>query len=689
MTQDAKSQAKARVVVKGENSAGGEPPKNARSSDRARRLSEEDKPEEKKEITVNYIRHAMAHQAAEMSAMIDSNHNCCMKWLDQYEEKERVAEFHLQELKWQLESTVRSHKELLHTAEKDKAMNDALVHAHHGHAKKLLIMRDQAARVAESENFRLREQLASLQAVGRSNVLKSSVSTGKGWYNDSDPQVSMGASMMKTTMQSTAGASGLESGVLDRLENAQRVLETWATNHHPKLPAPPSESESDESGAELPGMLPDRPGTSGTAEENAEALALTNQYAQYKGKKRGDKKMKKGAKFLAVKERVNTMVFDRRKTTDYYYETGCMARTVRSSSFESATMVAIFLNAIWIGVDTGFNGEDFLLNAHPVFIVGENLFTTFFTFEILIRFCAFERKLNAIKDYWFDFDCLLVAQMIIDTWVMFAVMAIQGGTMTMDVNAGALRTLRLLRVTRVARIARLLRFVPEVFTLVKGVGIALRSVFFTVCLLSIVLYVFAIAFTQLSKDSPVGNMYFSNLTESIFSLLFYCCLGLHLPEIAAMVFRESWLLGLLLMGFIIIAPLTIMNMLVGVLVEVIRAVASAEQEGAVVRFVTETIRGILVRMDPNYDDHISPEDLNKLLLDEDALAAFQEVGIDILAIVKDPEIIFSGDSVITFQEFMEEVLTLRGSNTCTVKDIVQMKKQLMIDIGSLLRKRRP
>eukprot|EP00930_Biecheleria_cincta_P102989 TRINITY_DN9486_c0_g1_i1.p1 TRINITY_DN9486_c0_g1~~TRINITY_DN9486_c0_g1_i1.p1 ORF type:complete len:171 (-),score=49.74 TRINITY_DN9486_c0_g1_i1:148-627(-) len=158
---------------------------------------------------------------------------------------------------------------------------------------------------------------------------------------------------------------------------------------------------------------------------------------------------------------------------------------------------------------------------------------------------------------------------------------------------------------------------------------------------------------------------------------------------AAMVFRESFALGMLLMVFIIIAPLTIMNMLVGVLVEVVRVVANAEQEGAVVRFVTERLREILVAMDPDYDDHISPEDLNKLLQDEDALGAFQEVGIDVLAIVKDPDIIFSGDAVITFQEFMEEVLTLRGSNTCTVKDIVQMKKQLMTDIGSLVAKRRP
>lgn len=44
--------------------------------------------------------------------------------------------------------------------------------------------------------------------------------------------------------------------------------------------------------------------------------------------------------------------------------------------------------------------EAILFNAHPAIIVGENFFCVYFTLEIIIRFMAFQRKLNAFKDFW-------------------------------------------------------------------------------------------------------------------------------------------------------------------------------------------------------------------------------------------------------------------------------------------------
>lgn len=46
------------------------------------------------------------------------------------------------------------------------------------------------------------------------------------------------------------------------------------------------------------------------------------------------------------------------------------------------------------------NQEAILFNAHPAIIVGENFFCIYFTVEIIIRFMAFQRKINAFKDFW-------------------------------------------------------------------------------------------------------------------------------------------------------------------------------------------------------------------------------------------------------------------------------------------------
>merc|ERR1740129_2739166 len=93
-----------------------------------------------------------------------------------------------------------------------------------------------------------------------------------------------------------------------------------------------------------------------------------------------------------------------------------------------------------------------------------------------------------------------------ETWVMSAVALFfvdDGGASGGD--ASLLRVARLLRLSRMARMARLLRALPELMIMIRGMIAATRSVFFTLCLLWICLYVFAIAFTQLTANTPIGN----------------------------------------------------------------------------------------------------------------------------------------------------------------------------------------
>merc|ERR1719159_487672 len=114
---------------------------------------------------------------------------------------------------------------------------------------------------------------------------------------------------------------------------------------------------------------------------------------------------------------------------------------------------------------------------------------------------------------------MLVTLMIFETWVMTIIYLIIGtGNDNSGLgNASILRLVRLLRLTRMARMARLLRAMPELMILVKGIFVATRSVFFTLCLLFIVIYVFGIAFTQLvGKWMPAE---FGTVSESMHTLL--------------------------------------------------------------------------------------------------------------------------------------------------------------------------
>merc|ERR1719316_1379758 len=99
-----------------------------------------------------------------------------------------------------------------------------------------------------------------------------------------------------------------------------------------------------------------------------------------------------------------------------------------------------------------------------------------------------------------------------------------GGNRASLGNASILRMARLLRLTRMARMARLLRAMPELMVLLKGMAAAARSVFFTLVLLLGLLYVFAIAFTQLLEGEDVGALFFSDVARSMRTLWLYATL---------------------------------------------------------------------------------------------------------------------------------------------------------------------
>merc|ERR1719277_212800 len=100
--------------------------------------------------------------------------------------------------------------------------------------------------------------------------------------------------------------------------------------------------------------------------------------------------------------------------------------------------------------------------------------------------------------------------MVAETWVMTAVMFMMGGSSSGGLgNASILRMARLLRLSRMARMARLFKAMPELLILIKAMAASLRSCSFVFTLLTGILYVFGIAFRQLTADTDLEEKYFS------------------------------------------------------------------------------------------------------------------------------------------------------------------------------------
>merc|ERR1719217_1565562 len=117
-------------------------------------------------------------------------------------------------------------------------------------------------------------------------------------------------------------------------------------------------------------------------------------------------------------------------------------------------------------------------------------------------------------------------------------------------------------------------------------------------------------------------------------------------------------------------------MLIGVLCEVISAVASVEHESLAVMHVMDQIQTILSvgGLDKDGDGLISKKEFGQMMENVDAARILSGVGVDVFALVELVDYIFEAQEQLTFGDFMEVVLSLRGSNSATVKDIVDIRR---------------
>eukprot|EP00930_Biecheleria_cincta_P022878 TRINITY_DN16618_c0_g1_i1.p1 TRINITY_DN16618_c0_g1~~TRINITY_DN16618_c0_g1_i1.p1 ORF type:complete len:559 (+),score=111.42 TRINITY_DN16618_c0_g1_i1:25-1701(+) len=403
-----------------------------------------------------------------------------------------------------------------------------------------------------------------------------------------------------------------------------------------------------------------------------------------------------------IKHRINSAKIESEKeynVFDCYHETGICQWIARHNYFDNATLGVICLNAVYMAVDTDVNkpvpyvsseGHD-LDQAHLVFQLFEHAFCAYFTLEWLIRLGAFANKLNCFCDYWFVFDTLLVSG--------------DDGSSPLG-NASALRLLRLLRLSR---LVRMLRSMGELMILIKGIVTASMSVFYVMCLQLMLTFVFGITFTMLSVESPdnqncvevlvnttngmiterqectskyeepIGETFFPNVWHAMFTLLIHATFGDDLAYFMDAIRHQNWPLLIPAIIFISLAQLTLMNMLVGVLCEVVSDVANEEKATRQQDKMEEDMQAMLSSLDENQDDWISYQEFSRLMDKPEALQCLKQQEVNPLQFIDFAETFFFEDGQpvkLSFQEFLDMVLNMRESNTATVKDVWRMWQQM-------------
>lgn len=387
-----------------------------------------------------------------------------------------------------------------------------------------------------------------------------------------------------------------------------------------------------------------------------------------------------------LREAMSQPVYD---VCNFYWTEGYCQALARSQFFENLTLGVIALNALWISIDVDLNNATIPVQADVGFQVVDNLFCIYFVFEWLVRFGAFQNKANCLRDFWFVFDTILCIFMVGETWVLSFIMLVAGTTSQGEfADASLLKGLRLFRLIRMARVIRLLNALPELMVVIKGMAVATRAVSCTVLLMMLIIYIFAVAFRQLSDDTEFGNEFWPNVPLTMrYLLLQGTAPDLYIPAVA--IWEESVIYALIFFFYILVVSITVMNMLVGVLVGVVNTVAAVEKEQLMVNYVQSNLGYLLEskKIDKDNNGKISRDEFEELICLPEAMRSLTQMGVDVVGLVDLADFIFqdqyqnTDDHEIPFSDFMELIMQLRGSNQATVKDIVDLRKFITQEIN--------
>ena len=210
--------------------------------------------------------------------------------------------------------------------------------------------------------------------------------------------------------------------------------------------------------------------------------------------------------------------------------------------FQAIVIIAIILSAFLVGVST------YEIPAPTVaFIyVLDALITIFFVVEICIRFFAEDKKLHFFKNGWNIFDSLIVIISIIPI--------------------GPNSSILVLRLLRIFRVLRLISAIPELKELIEALLKSIKRVFYVSLLLFIIIYVYAsfgsILFGQ-SDPQRWGDLGISMITlVQVLTLSSWENVMLPMQDI-------YWWAWVYFYSFVAIGSITILNLIIAVLVDVI------------------------------------------------------------------------------------------------------------------------
>jgi len=350
---------------------------------------------------------------------------------------------------------------------------------------------------------------------------------------------------------------------------------------------------------------------------------------------------------------------------------------VKSSRFDGMLAIIVASNALFIGFQVEHKTNSGTITTPIEFKIVDTVYILVFVTELFLRICV-----DGVKDFftgdemtWNWFDFLVVTFGFMEMCVTFA----EPENDTFG-NVNVLRVIRVLRIVRVFRIIRVLRFFQSLRILVAAILGTVKSCIWTALLLSIIMYVFGIVFSQSASEHIIEaqwadgfdqrnlRFYYGSLPRSIFTL-FKSIVGGVDWEVAVIPLADvGWILVVLFILFIAFTNLAVMNVVTGLFLQSALEQAQQDRDHVIQQQLTQknvyvaSIRRLFRELDTAGEGNITLLEFEHNLGEARMQAFLNAIEID----PSDAWTFFKlldsdGGGSVDIDEFVEGCLRLRGN----------------------------
>eukprot|EP00913_Durusdinium_trenchii_P022683 g21303.t1 len=291
-----------------------------------------------------------------------------------------------------------------------------------------------------------------------------------------------------------------------------------------------------------------------------------------------------------------------------------LEKAVSSWQFEAFFAVVIATNSLFIGLSIEWEAQERTFTLPTELFVIQITYTLLFLAEVCLKLLAFgARDFFCSSGWaWNCFDLAIVMSAVFECTVEFVAHDphLSAGSSS---NLRILRILRMTRLTRIFRVIRVVRFFRSLRTLVFSIVNTLKSLFWAMLLLAMIMYVFGILFTDISNNHIIESgtpeaesiikleKYFGTLHDSVHTLFMSISGGLTWMDATMALAAVSWVWKYVFSCYIAFSVFAVLNVMTGVFCQ--SAIKGAERDQEMV------VQSLIM------DKHQLKTSLEKLLVD--------------------------------------------------------------------------